>query len=746
MARVMQLMSPTNPRKQAKLKSEPTIANVDKDRLQVNPHKLFNRLCDKKLAEYLDKDALVLVRKAYAFANDAYHGHVRNKGEHFIIHPIHVATVLAELKLDENSICAAILYDVFDRGNVTHEDVSTSLNQDIAVLVDGISKINSLNFSTREQAEAENIRKMLMAMAKDIRVIIIKLGQRLHTMRTLDDLEDEKQRRVSLQTLEIFAPLANRLGLHHWNTEFQELCFKNIYPKRYNALVDAIKERDGNRSAKVRKMSADIQKSLDESGIYAHVTGRRKSPYSIYKKMVSKKRTFDQLNDLYAFRVLVDNVDDCYRALGVIHNHYKPIPGRFVDYIAIPKANGYQSLHTVVFGPFGDNIEVQIRTEGMHRAAEAGVAAHWLYKVDNSPRANESVNLSRQWLIDLLDPNSHSSNPTEFLEHLKTDLYVNQVYVFTPEGDIKKLPRGATALDFAYAVHTGVGSKSESAIINSQPALLSTELNNGDHVQIVTNKKAMPLLAWLNFAITGRARSQIRAFLNTQSSESALKIGKKLFKQELRNHGFSKKAVSDEKKQTLLSSLKIDEWSDLLIEIGRGNRIASLVLKQLFSEGEFAGVKPKKERKEKSAVIIKGTEGLVVNYSRCCFPVPGDWIVGVVTGGSGLVIHRRRCANFASMQLQADKSVPLQWGENIEKEFPVKLRVFVRNQRNMFAKVATSIAEQGCNILDVETAESTEQFQPIEIVLAVKNRVQLAQVIKSLRLDKDVQRVQRQRG
>lgn len=743
----MQLMPPTKQQKPANADSE-FIAKGN--RLQINPHKLFNRLCDKTLANYLDKDALVLVRKAYAFASDAYHGQARNLGEHFIIHPIHVATVLAELKLDENSICAAILYDVFDKSDVNHEDVSTSLNEDIAQLVDGVSKINRLNFSTHEQAEAENIRKMLMAMAKDIRVIIIKLGQRLHTMRTLNDLEEEKQRRVSLQTLEIFAPLANRLGLHQWNTEFQELCFKSIYPKRYNALVDAIKERDGNRSAKVRKMNADIQKSLDESGIYSHVTGRRKSPYSIYKKMVSKKRTFNQLNDLYAFRVLVDNVDDCYRALGVIHNHYKPIPGRFVDYIAIPKVNSYQSLHTVVFGPFGDNIEVQIRTEGMHRAAEAGVAAHWLYKsekTDDNPRSTQPVNLSRQWLIDLLDPNSHSSNPTEFLEHLKTDLYVDQVYVFTPDGDIKKLPRGATALDFAYAVHTGVGSKSESAVINSQDALLSTELNNGDHVQIVTNKNATPLLAWLHFAITGRARSQIRTYLNAQSSESAQKVGKKLFKQELRNHGFKKKAVSDEKKQALLENLKITDWSELLIEIGRGNRIASLVLKQLFSEGEFAGVKPKESINEKSsAVVIKGTEGLVVNYSRCCFPVAGDWIVGVVTGGSGLVIHRRKCANFTSMQLQADKSVPLQWGDNIDKEFPAKLRVFVRNQRNMFAKVATIIAEQGCNILDVETAESTEHYQPIEIVLAVKDRVHLAQVIKSLRLNTDVQRVQRQRG
>lgn len=736
-------MSSTKQTKQVKQSTEPVAQIGIADRLSSNPHKLFNQLCDKQLVTYLDKEALLTVRKAYTIAKDAYHGHLRQNGEAFIINTLHASAILAELKLDENSISAAILYDVYERSELGREELTDALSDDVATLVDGITKINRLNFASREQAEAENIRKMLMAMAKDIRVIIIKLAQRLHTMRTVLDLSEDKQRWVSTQTLNIFAPLANRLGLHSWSNELQELCFQQIYPKRFKALVDVIKERDGNRSAKVRKMRADIHKSIKAAGILSEVSGRRKSPYSIYKKMLRKKQTFEQINDLYAFRVIVDNVDDCYRVLGVIHNCYKPIPGRFVDYVAIPKANGYQSLHTVVLGPFGDNIEIQIRTEGMDQVAEAGIAAHWLYKTDGSSKTTGAVNLSRQWLIDLLDPNSHSSNPAEFLEYLKTDLYIDQVYVFTPKGDIKKLPRGATALDFAYAVHTGVGSKSKIAIINSQESMLSTELRNGDHVQIVTDTQSVPKLSWLKIAVTGRARTQIHAYLNSQNSEAAHKIGNKLFKHELDQRGLRIKDIAGVKKQ-LLDTLNIDSWEELMIEIGRGKRIASLVIKQLLPEEKIPARKTKKRKS--AAVVIQGTEGLVVNFSRCCFPVPGDDIVGAVKGGSGLVIHTLNCSNFANMELQADQSVPLQWGENLDQEFSAKLRILVRNQRNMFAKVATIIAEQECNILDVETAESTEEFQPIEIVLKVKDRVHLAQVIRKLRHDSDVQRVQRQNG
>jgi guanosine-3',5'-bis(diphosphate) 3'-pyrophosphohydrolase len=460
------------------------------------------------------------------------------------------------------------------------------------------------------------------------------------------------------------------------------------------------------------------------------------------KKMVRKNVNFESLNDIYGFRVLVDNVDDCYRVLGVLHNHYKPIPGRFNDYIAIPKANGYQSLHTVVFGPFGDNIEIQIRTEAMHRIAESGVAAHWMYK-SGETKANESVNLSRQWLVELLDPDRQSSNPAEFLEHLKTDLYADKVYVFTPKGAIKKLPTGATALDFAYAVHTGVGSKSESALVNGKPVPLSTRLLNGDHVEIVTNQKATPRLSWLSFAVTGRARSQIRAYFNSQSSQEALLIGKSLFKQALKKRSLHKRFISADKKQKVLAVLNIQSWDDLLIEIGRGHRIASLVLRQIFADELPAIASPDSEQ---SSVKIKGTEGILVTYSRCCCPIPGDAIAGTMTFGSGLVIHTLDCPNFKSMQSQVDQSVPVEWSDKIDSEFPVKMRIWVRNQRSMFAKVVAIIAEHGCNILDIETAESTDEFQPVDMIIDVKDRIHLAQVLKQLRQHEDVQKVQRQKG
>jgi len=555
--------------KKAKNISEPVL-----DGLPTNPHKLFDYLSTEVLAQYVDEQGLKFIRGAYEFAHKAHLGQKRKSGEHYIIHPVHVALTLAELRLDENTICAAILHDVVEDTHISEEKLIKHFGEDVATLVDGVSKIDKLDFYSKEQAEAENIRKMLLAMSKDIRVIIIKLADRLHNMRTLSSLRADKRRRISLQTLEIFAPIANRLGLYKWNTELQELCFKHIYPKRYKALVGAVKGRDGNRSAKVRKMRSDIQGAIDSASMYGKVAGRRKSVYSIYKKMVRKSLSFENLNDIYAFRILVDNVDDCYRALGVIHNHYKPIPGKFVDYIAIPKVNGYQSLHTVVFGPFGDNIEIQIRTEAMHQIAESGVAAHWIYKSGEENKAAESVDLSRQWLIDLLDPDRQSSNPAEFLEHLKTDLYADEVYVFTPKGGIKKMPRGATALDFAYAVHTGVGSKSSSAKINSKRALLSAVLNNGDHVEIITNDHSTPTLAQLNYTVTGRARSHIRSYLNTQSNDDARVIGKKLFKQALKVRSLRERFINDEKKQKLLTVLNINTWDELLIEIGRGHRVA----------------------------------------------------------------------------------------------------------------------------------------------------------------------------
>lgn len=706
-----------------------------------SPHRVFNALCDTKFSEYLEKDSIAAIRRAYTFAHDAHYGQTRKSGEHYIIHPLEVAETLSELRMDEHCIMAALLHDVIEDTRYSKTEIANRFGEDVAMLVDGVSKIEQINFESREHAEAENFRKMLMAMSRDIRVIIIKLADRLHNMRTLGALEPEKRRRISQQTLEIYAPIANRLGLYQWSTELQDLCFLHIYPKRHDALTKAVKARDGNRKAKVRKLRAAIAKAIDESGIYNTVLGRRKNVYSIYKKMLRKKRSFVELNDIYGFRILVDNVDDCYRALGVIHNRYKPISGRFTDYIAIPKANGYQSLHTVVFGPYGDNIEIQIRTEEMHRIAEAGVAAHWMYKSDASSNS-DSHNLSRQWLLDLLDPDHHSSNPKEFLEHLKMDLYTDEVYVFTPKGDIKKLPRGATALDFAYAVHTDVGSKCTGVKVNLQPAHLSSVLKNGDHVEIITNSKATPNLAWLNYAVTGKARAQIRAHLKAQKSTEAWKIGKRLLAQAMKQRGLGRRKVSDEQKQQILTEFGIESWDQLLIDIGTGNRVATLVVRQIFAEpGTEDDIGAGGD-----SIVVKGTEGLLVTYSRCCCPIPGDTILGVFTSGHGLVVHTTDCPNAANMKKQLDKCIAVEWDDSIEQKFPVKIRVWARNERSSIAKVTSLIAEAESNISHLASVESTDDVIPIDFLIEVDNRIHLAQVLRLLRAHNQVLKVTRQKG
>ncbi len=711
-------------------------------KLPRSPHRAINYLCDTRFAAYLNKESIAEIRRAYTFAHDAHYGQVRKSGEHYIMHPVEVADTLSELRMDEHSIMAALLHDVIEDTDVSKDDIQRLFGEDVANLVDGVSKIGQIDFESREHAEAENFRKMLLAMSRDIRVIIIKLADRLHNMRTLNALKSAKRKRISQQTLDIYAPIANRLGLYQWSTELQDLCFRYIYPKRHSALTKAVKARDGNRKAKVRKLQAAIQKTIDDAGIFGTVVGRRKNVYSIYKKMLRKKRSFDELNDIYGFRIVVDNVDDCYRSLGVIHNHYKPIPGRFNDYIAIPKANGYQSLHTLVFGPYGDNIEIQIRTEEMNRIAEAGVAAHWMYKSD-MPQKVESQNLSRQWLLDLLDPDHQSSNPQEFLEHLKMDLYTDEVYVFTPKGDIKKLPRGATALDFAYAVHTGIGSKCSSVKINLQTAHLSSVLKNGDHVEIITNKNASPNLAWLNYATTGRARVQIRNFLKSQSSEEALKIGKRLLAQAVKKRGFTQRRISEKQKQAVLNAFSISDWNQLLVEIGTGNRVPSLVVRQIFSDQD----NPDREDNEADdAIIVKGTEGLLISYSRCCCPIPGDTILGVFTSGHGLVVHTTDCPNAASFKKQVDKCVSVEWDDGIQQKFPVKIRIWVQNERSSIARITAIIAEAECNISHLASVESTEDVIPIDFLVEVNDRIHLAHALRMLRAHKQVLKVMRTKG
>ena len=706
-----------------------------------SPHRAFNVLCDR-LATYLDKDAISDIKRAYTYAHDAHYGQTRKSGEHYILHPLEVADTLAELKMDQQSIQAALLHDVIEDTDSHQQEIEHLFGSGVANLVDAVSKISQINFESREHAEAENFRKMLLAMSQDIRVIIIKLADRLHNMRTLAVFKAEKQRRISQQTLSIYAPIANRLGLYQWSTELQELCFKVIHPKRHHALTKALKARDGNRKAKVRKLQAAIQKVVNDSGIYGSVTGRRKNVYSIYKKMQRKKLSFEELKDIYGFRVIVDNVDDCYRSLGVIHNHYKPIPGRFSDYVAVPKANGYQSLHTVVFGPFGDNIEIQIRTEEMDRIAEAGVAAHWMYKLDGEDAA-EAQNLSRQWLLDLLDPDHQSSNPKEFLEHLKMDLYTDEVYVFTPKGDIKKLPRGSTALDFAYAVHTDVGSKCAGVKINGRLAPLSSVLGNGDQIEVMLSKTATPNLAWLNYAVTGRARSKISNYLKSQNSADAHKLGKRLLTQAIRQRGFSKRPISEEQKHVVLQEFGLETWDRLLIEIGTGNRVPGLVARQLYLDPDTL---QQDAVNQQDVITVRGTEGMLVTYSRCCCPIPGDPILGLFTSGHGLVIHTTDCPNASNFKKQLDKCIAVEWDHDIAQKFPVKIRVWSRNERSSIARITAVIAECGCNISQLASIESTEDVIPVDFLIEVDTRVHLAKVLRKLRALKRVTKVSRQKG
>ena len=706
------------------------------------PRKPASALCDK-LSEYLDDQAIEDVYHAYLFGAQAHQGQRRLSGEPYINHPIAVAEILSELRLDSRSIIAAILHDVIEDTSTPTETVAQEFGDEVAHLVDGVSKISQIEFDSKEHAEAENLRKMLLAMSRDIRVILIKLADRMHNMRTLDALPISKQRSIARQTLDIYAPIANRLGLHQWSRELQDLSFHHIYPNRYRAIAKALKKREGNRKAVVKKLRVSIERELHQSGLEAMVLGRKKSVYSIYKKMSRKHRSFDELHDIYGFRIIVNSVDDCYRALGAIHNLYKPIPGRFTDYIAIPKANGYQSLHTVVFGAFGESLEVQIRTEDMNRIAEAGVAAHWIYKsgADSSAKPPQ---LARQWLLDLLDTQQQTGNPREFLEHLKIDLFPDEVYVFTPKGDIKKLPRGATALDFAYAVHTDIGNRCAGARINRELVSLPTVLNNGDHVAIITSDTAHPTPTWLNYAVTSKSRATIRNYLKSQQRYEAVNLGKRLLDRAIKTRRFGRKKLTDEQRRMLLDTLGVDNWDDLLSDIGSGKRLADMVAKQLLPPPSHKDKEAKSE--DDQPLAIRGSEGMLINYARCCNPIPGDPIVGFFTTGRGIVIHTTGCPNAKHYRKQPDKWIPVEWDVEVFGNFPVNLRVEVHNQRGVLARIASVIAEQDSNINNVNVDERDGQFPVIRFIIEVADRVHLARILRQIRTEPSVVRVARAKG
>lgn len=709
-----------------------------------SPEKAMRAVCEGRLAEYLSREALDDIYRAFYFAERAHRGQVRRTGEHYIHHPIEVADTLAELQMDSRSIMAALLHDVIEDTPASKEEIITNFGEDVALLVDGVSKIGQIQFDTKEQAEAENFRKMLMAMSQDVRVMIIKLADRLHNMRTLGVMRPEKRRRISKQTLEIYAPIAERLGLYHWARELQDLCFRHLYPKRHYAISQAILSREGNRKRIVEKLRASLKDTLDNAGLTDYkVKGRRKTVFSIYKKMVKKRRSFEELHDIYGFRIIVNTVDECYRVLGIIHNAYKPIPGRFADYVAIPKANGYQSLHTVVFGPLGDNLEVQIRTVGMDHIAEAGVAAHWVYKSDDMD-TSKSNHLARQWLLDILDPDHSSGNPVEFLEHLKTDLYPDEVYVFTPKGDIKKMPRGSTALDFAFAVHTDIGMHCTGARINKVLATLPTVLSNGDHVEIITSKNSWPNALWLNYAVTARARTRIRNFLKRQKREDALSLGKRLLAGATKQRLFGRRRIAKAIQTRLLDELGLDDWSELLIDIGLGNRLPDLVARQIAQLSENIDTEGKILGQE--ALVIRGAEGLLITYSKCCHPIPGDSILGTFTAGHGLVVHVADCPNIVELRKTPERCLMVDWDESLDKFFQVRLQVKLKHEAGAFAEVATSIAENESNINHVDLHDGSDNLRMIDFIIDVKNRAHLAQIMRAIKRQPRVAKVYRKKG
>lgn len=708
---------------------------------EVPPRRLLiSDLC-ATLETYLEPGDVQEVYQAYLFGSEAHEGQTRRSGEPYIHHPLEVAYNLASMHLDSRSIVAAILHDVIEDTENSKEQIASEFGEDVAELVDGVSKISQIEFSSKEEEQAENFRKMLLAMTRDIRVILIKLADRLHNMRTLKAMPRNKQLLIARETLDIYAPIANRLGVRQWAIELEELAFRTLYPMRYRVLDESIRKRHGNRKAVVDKVKAGIIDRLQQESMEAEVQGREKHIYSTYRKMRQKHLSFEQVLDVYAFRIVVDSVDSCYRVLGIVHNLYKPIPGRFKDYIAIPKANGYQSLHTVVFGPFGVSIEIQIRTEAMHRVAEAGVAAHWLYKTtDTSDKHAHQRAL--QWLQDLLDLQQKAGNPGEFLEHLKVDLFPDEVYVFTPNGEIKKLPRGATVIDFAYDVHSDVGNHCLGARVDHRLVPLRTQLRNGNHVEIITSEWSRPNPSWLDYVVTGKARANVRSYLKHQQQGEALSLGERMLDKAMQSLGSSLTALKKADREKMLSELKIDNWSKLLEDIGLGNRQAALVARQLLPDA----VSSKEVLQSDGALAIRGTEGVVVTYAKCCRPIPGDAILGFLSAGRGIVVHTEDCPNVAEYRKHPERWIDIQWERDTEAAFPVNLRIDTRNQRGVLANVASAISELEANIDSVSFDERDGQTTSMNFVIEVRDRAHLARVLRAIRNKETVIKAARTKG
>ena len=693
---------------------------------------------------YLQPDEVALVRDAYAFAEAAHSGQKRYSGEPYITHPLAVAGALAEWRMDAQAVIAALLHDVMEDTAVTKVEISRRFGKQVAELVDGLSKLDKIEFQSHQEAQAENFRKMLMAMARDLRVVLIKLADRLHNLQTMSAVRADKRRRIATETLEIYAPIANRLGLNKIFRELQDLSFQLIHPLRARVIGRALKAAHGNRRELLTRIVENVNAKMIDSGVAAKVFGREKSLYSIYRKMEEKRLSFSQVLDIYGFRVVVRDIPTCYLALGALHSLYKPVPGKFKDYIAIPKVNGYQSLHTTLIGPYGTPIEVQIRTEEMHHVAQEGVASHWIYKDAEQSGADLQMKTAK-WLQSLLELQSGTRDSAEFLEHVKIDLFPDEVYVFTPKGQIMELPRGATAVDFAYMVHTDIGNRCVAARINHELMPLRTELKNGDQVEIITAAHANPNPVWLSYVRTGRARSKIRHFLKQMQHEESAQLGESLLNQELKHLGIGAAGVPTACWEDLVRDSGNRSMKEIYTDIGLGKRIAAVVARRLLAKESGGAVD---ELPPLSTVVIRGTEGMAIQLAPCCMPLPGDPIIGSIRKGQGLVVHTHDCPSISkSRSNEPKKWIDVEWQPAEGKLFEARVRVTAKNARGVLAAMAASIADAGSNIENVSMEEKTPGlYTTLQFTLQVANRSHLAKVMRSLRLIPEVVRITRVRG
>ncbi len=742
---------------------------VQMDPAQVSEASSFAALTGK--LSYLSKADLKQVREAYKFADEAHLGQFRTSGQPYITHPLAVAGLCADWKLDAQAIMAALMHDTIEDQGVTKTELIEKFGAPTADLVDGLTKLDRLHFNTREESQAESFRKMLLAMARDVRVILIKLADRLHNMRTMQAMAADKRQRIARETLDIYAPIAHRLGLNQMYRELQELCFELLYPWRHAALAKAVKRARGNRRDIVLRVQKEVEKSFASHKLKVSVSGREKTVYAIYRKMREKHAGFAQVSDIFGFRIVVPTQIDCYVALGVLHQLYKPVPGRFKDYIAIPKANGYQSLHTTLVSPLGTSVEFQMRTEAMHAVAEAGVAAHWLYKVGDKDAktgkggAPDAQRLSTLWLQSLLDIQDDTRDAAEFLEHVKIDLYPDAVYVFTPRSKILALPRGATAVDFAYAIHSDVGDHTVAVRINGEATALRAELKSGDVVEIITAPGARPNPAWLSVVRTGRARSKIRHYLKNMEAEESRALGEKMLLQALRAEGLQAPSADPTDAEATALWQQITRWSgnrnrsELLIDIGLGRKIAVIVAKRLAQLLQEHGTKPDAVTlslgrygqddalPSQGVVFVDGSDGNSIQLATCCRPIPGDPIVGYLGRGEGLLVHTGDCPTGKRLfERDSERWMHVEWAEDLTRSFDTSLYVMVNNGKGVLAQVASAVSSAEADIVHLDMdPEPSEETIELRLQVSVRDRVHFADVLRTLRRSPVVNKVSRYR-